>query len=453
MVTPAISIRNVTKVFTLHNDRRTTLKERFVRGAGSKTSHFRALDDVSFDIPRGSTFGLIGHNGSGKSTMLKVLAGVYRPTSGQVLVDGRVSALLELGAGFHGELTGRENIFLNGAILGMSKKEIHRKIDRIIDFADVGDFIDTPVKVYSSGMTVRLGFAIAITLDPEILIVDEIIAVGDEDFQRKCFDYLFDLRKKGTTIALVTHSLGLASQLCDEALWLDHGKTRMQGKVGKVIDGYLAAVNAREADRRAEEDAASADGEAPVADGVKEEESDAPPRQGSGEARVEDVEILKQNGDPAPFVVPGYPYTFRVHVQAKKPVDNVEVGLAIVHENGMTVAGPNSVGQAKRRYHIPTGRSYVDYHVDSMIIQPGSFAISAALVDSGHIYDYRDRETPLTVRADTAVYEPGLIRMLGTWSKDVSDPVLSGAVAPDSLLGQSSPESTSKVDNQEDKHE
>ncbi|WP_216452243.1 ABC transporter ATP-binding protein [Arcanobacterium phocae] len=407
MVNSAISVQDVSKIFTIHAESRSTIKERFVRGASVGKHAFKALDQVSFDVPRGSTFGLVGHNGSGKSTMLKVLAGVYRPTSGRVMVDGRVSALLELGAGFHGELTGRENIYLNGAILGLTKKEINYRIDKIIDFADIGDFIDAPVKVYSSGMTVRLGFAIAVTLDPEILIVDEIIAVGDEDFQRKCFEYLFDLRRRGTTIALVTHSLSLASQLCDGAVWLDHGKARMLGDVNKVIDGYLSVVNKREFDRR------SSENETPDSTGKI--------RQGSGEIRVSSVEILDEEGNSTPFAYTGKKHSFRIGVECKEPVDNVEVGLGIITEGGVFLSGPNSVTTADKRYSFKLGKTYVDYSLDPLDILPGNYYITVALVDAGHTYDYSDRETSLIVRSDIATNEPGLVKMHGDWSLSYKD--------------------------------
>ncbi len=245
MTAIAIRAENLSKRFWLHTDRRTALKERLVRGRAPAGREFWAVRDASFEIEQGSTFGLLGHNGSGKSTTLKVLAGIYRPTSGRVFVNGRVSALLELGAGFHGELTGRENIRLNGAILGMSRRQIDSAMEGIIDFAGIGDFIDSPVKVYSSGMFVRLGFAIAVSLDPEILIVDEVIAVGDEEFQRKCFDHLFELRKRGTTIVLVTHALSLIQDLCDRAAWLDHGLVREIGPARETVDSYLRDVNER----------------------------------------------------------------------------------------------------------------------------------------------------------------------------------------------------------------
>ncbi|SPT75722.1 Teichoic acids export ATP-binding protein TagH [Arcanobacterium haemolyticum] len=402
----AISVQEVSKIFTIHTESRSTIKERFVRGAAVGKRAFKALDSVSFDVPRGSTFGLIGHNGSGKSTMLKVLAGVYRPTSGRVMVDGRVSALLELGAGFHGELTGRENIYLNGAILGLTKKEINYRIDRIIEFADIGDFIDAPVKVYSSGMTVRLGFAIAVTLDPEILIVDEIIAVGDEDFQRKCFDYLFDLRRKGTTIALVTHSLDLASQLCDNAVWLDHGKARMLGDVNTVIDNYLSVVNEREFERRSVDK-----------DLAKQNQGDYGLRQGSGEVRIKSMKLIDELGVETPFAYSAKTCRLRIEVECFEPVRDIEIGLGYITESGVFLAGPNSVASSHRSYSFDRGISYVDYVLESFDIQPGNYYVTGALVSSGHTYDYADREMPLAVRSETVVDQPGLVKLHGEWSE------------------------------------
>ncbi|MST50055.1 ABC transporter ATP-binding protein [Mobiluncus porci] len=408
----AVSVSHVTKEFILQKERRDSLKERLVKGRARGGHTFRALDDVSFEIPRGTTFGLIGHNGSGKSTMLKILAGVYRPTAGAVKVSGKVSALLELGAGFHGDLTGRENIYLNGAILGMTHKEIEYSIDEIIDFADIGEFIDEPVKVYSSGMYVRLGFAVAVTLDPEILIVDEIIAVGDEEFQRKCFDHLHRLRKEGCTIAFVTHSLGLAKDLCDEAIWLDHGKTQMLGKTGDVIDGYLNAVNAQEADKS-------------KAKKVKKPRTVLPPvpRQGSGEVRMTDIQILDGEGNTAPFAIFGQPFTLRLWAHAVERVENVEVGLAFVHEAGMTLAGPNS-GMDGIKYDFEAGDSFVDFHYPALMIQPGIYGVSTSFIDSGHTYDYSDREFQFIIRADTAIPDPGLVRMGGEWSPKLDEPLV-----------------------------
>ncbi len=333
----AISAENLSKRFWLHRERRTGLKERVVRGRAPKAQEFWALRDATFSVERGTTFGLIGENGSGKSTTLKVLAGIYRPTEGRVEVNGRVSALLELGAGFHGELTGRENIRLNGAILGLSGRQIDAAMDRIIDFAGIGDFIDSPVKIYSSGMFVRLGFAVAVSLDPEILMVDEVIAVGDEEFQRKCFDHLFELRKRGTTIVLVTHSLGLIRDLCDQAAWLDHGEVRELGAAREVADAYIASVNDREVHAEQGDPGAtlSPNGAA---------------RLGSGEVRITSLEYLDADDDPTPVLLAGSACTIRMHFEARSLISQAVFGLGFLHESGANVAGPNSgrVGSSPR---------------------------------------------------------------------------------------------------------
>ena len=416
MSEPAIVVSNLSKSFQMHQERRNSLKELFVRGAGRSTQ-FTALHDVSFDIPRGTTFGLVGSNGSGKSTLLKMLAGVYRPTSGSVKVNGQVSALLELGAGFHGELTGRENVYLNGAILGMTRKQVDAAMDQIIDFAGIEEFIDAPVKVYSSGMYVRLGFSIAVTVDPEILIVDEIIAVGDEEFQRKCFDHLFDLRKKGTTIVLVSHSLGLVGDLCDGAVWLDKGRMRTLGKARDVIDDYLGAVNAKEAAQDARDGAEVDEGARPG----------ARPRLGSGEIRVTGIEFLDGAGVPGPSMTTGEPCTVRLHFHAEREVPAATFGLGFVHESGVTVAGPNSM-QTGSQFRVPQGDGHVDFRSEAVPLQPGTFSVTTAVVDHGHTYDYLDRRYDLRVRSNTASSEGGLTRWVGAWavSADGMDATTSG---------------------------
>lgn len=199
---------------------------------------FWALKDVSFDVPEGSTFGLIGSNGSGKSTLLKCLAKIYRPDEGSITSKGKVAALLEVGSGFHPELSGRENIFLNGSILGMSRKTIQKKFDEIVSFSGVEEFIDQPVKNYSSGMYVRLGFSVAIHVDPEILIVDEVLAVGDAEFQAKCNQKFVDFREEGRTVILVSHSMTLVKEMCDQVAWLNHGKLIAAGEAVPTIAAY-----------------------------------------------------------------------------------------------------------------------------------------------------------------------------------------------------------------------
>ena len=244
----AIEVRGVRKTYRRYARRRqfATLKSALLSGRVLSDLRpdetFDALKGVSFDVAAGRTFGIVGRNGSGKSTMLKLIAGIGRPTAGHVSVQGRVSALIELGAGFHPEISGRENVYINGMMLGLTKRELAARFDEIVAFAELEEFIDAPVKTYSSGMYMRLGFAVAIHVDPDVLLVDEVLAVGDEAFTHKCLDKFAEFRRGGRTVLLVTHSLDLVTRLCDEALWLDGGVARLQGDPKRVVDAYLLDV-------------------------------------------------------------------------------------------------------------------------------------------------------------------------------------------------------------------
>lgn len=238
----AVHVENVSKKFRLYHERNQTLKAAIMRRRTAVFDDFWALRDVSFDVPRGSTFGLIGSNGSGKSTLLKCLARIYSPDSGSITYNGRMAALLEVGSGFHHELTGRENVYLNGSILGMSRKEIDRKFDQIVDFSGVEQFIDQPVKNYSSGMYVRLGFSVAINVDPDILVVDEVLAVGDAEFQEKCQRKFRDLRQSGKTVILVSHDMTAVMSMCDQVAWLHHGELVLTGDAKPTIDAYYNSL-------------------------------------------------------------------------------------------------------------------------------------------------------------------------------------------------------------------
>ena len=401
----AIQAVGLSKKFLMPKERRTSIKERFVRGRAPEPKAFWALKDATFAVPRGSCLGLIGQNGSGKSTALKVLAGIYRPTSGTVSVNGTVSALLEVGAGFHPELTGRENIRLNATILGFTNREIDRMMDQIIDFADVGEYIDAPIKHYSSGMHVRLGFAVAVMVEPEILIVDEVIAVGDEEFQRKCLDYIHDLRAGGTSIVLVSHGMSQITDLCDDAVWLDQGVVRDAGPARKVVRAYLDNVNDREALRSSPAVAP------PDADqGVR-------PHLGSGEVRVERVELLDEMGQIAPFVVSGRPMKVRLHYKATQAVQDAVFGVGFVHESGVFTAGPNS-GRLGG-WDLEEGVGHVDFEVESLTLLPGTFEVQTAIVDRGHTYDFAAGQATLKVRS-SGDPEPGLMRLDGQWSINTS---------------------------------
>src|SRR6267378_3819879 len=244
----AIEVTNVTKVYRRYARKKqfATLKSALLKGSLLQDlqpeEKFPALQGASFSVPAGTTYGIIGRNGSGKSTALKLVAGITKPTTGTVKVEGRISALIELGAGFHPEISGRENVYINGIMLGLTKREIHERFNDIVEFAELQDFIDAPVKTYSSGMYMRLGFAVAIHVDPDVLLVDEVLAVGDEGFTHKCLDKFAEFRRRGRTVLLVTHSLDLVTRFCDEALWLDGGVVKAQGDPKRGIDAYLMEV-------------------------------------------------------------------------------------------------------------------------------------------------------------------------------------------------------------------
>lgn len=239
----AVVVDNVSKKFRLYKEKNDSLKTALMRGRRSVHEDFWALNDVSFEVPEGSTFGLVGRNGSGKSTLLKCLAKILYPNSGSITSKGKVASLLEVGSGFHPELSGRENVYLNGSILGMSRKDVDKKFDDIVDFSGVRKFIDQPVKNYSSGMYVRLGFSVAINVDPDVLVVDEILAVGDAAFQAKCKEKFAEFRRAGKTVILVTHSMGNIRDMCDHAAWLDNGSLVQVGDARSVMKAYTADID------------------------------------------------------------------------------------------------------------------------------------------------------------------------------------------------------------------
>lgn len=247
MSEPVIVLENVSKSYPLYQHIAGGLKQFLFNLPSSlravRSTQFEALRDISFRVEKGETFGIIGRNGSGKSTALGLIAGVLSPTTGRVVVRGRVSPLLELGGGFHGDLTGRENIVLNGVLLGMRRAEVLARMEAIVEFADIGDFIDQPIRVYSSGMLARLGFSMVATLDPEILLIDEILAVGDMNFQRKCLARMAEFKRRGVTIVFVSHRMEDVLAMCDRVAWIEEHRVRMAGPAGEVVEAYLAALN------------------------------------------------------------------------------------------------------------------------------------------------------------------------------------------------------------------
>lgn len=411
---PAIRIDDVSKRFRMHRDRPSSLKEAILRRRRARAEEFWALRDVSFDIPKGSFYGLIGHNGSGKSTLLRLMAGIHEPTSGSLDVDGRVSALLELGSGFHPDLTGRENIYLNGAILGLSNREVNASIDRIIEFSGLGDFIDSPVKMYSSGMHVRLGFAISVNVDPEILLVDEVIAVGDEEFQRRCFDHMYTLRRKGVTIVLVSHAAGLVESLCDEVAWLDHGELQQVGSAPDVVRAYLDRVNRDEVRRMSEE---SEDATPTVFEDVGEEGT----RRGSGEIRVFRVEYLDEHFQLRETATTGDPFHMRLWYDAAFPVIDPVFSIGLHHESGTFISGPGSQLGGLRSGRIEPGKGYVDVLFERWNVLPGQYFVSTAVTSSDllHTFDAWDRSHKLIVQPGSSPERYGIVDTMAVWQPPI----------------------------------
>lgn len=397
----AIEIDDVSKRFRLYKEKPGSVKEIFTKfGRAPKYDEFWALKNVSLEVEEASVHGLIGHNGCGKSTLLRIMAGIHKPTSGRVATTGRISALLELGAGFHPELTGRENIYLNAAILGLSRKQTDALYDGIVDFSGLHAFVDSPVKHYSSGMFVRLGFSVAVHVDPQILLIDEVIAVGDEEFQRRCLDHLANLRSQGVTIVLVSHALAVVQNMCDTVTWMDHGQVMAQGTALQVVGDYLHEVNNEEANRHPAEVEPGVDGAALAA---------------AAEAvKIEGFELIDAKGDIAPFALSGEQVAIRVHWRASRAVEPPQLRLTIESEGGTTLSttaldpDPDAIPSA--------GRFFVDYALDHFPLAPGNYIVKLVARDLGsHVELDRFVDTPLLVRSGGYVID-GMFDLRGRWS-------------------------------------
>jgi ABC-2 type transport system ATP-binding protein len=404
---PAITIDQVSKRYRLYHERNQHLKSAVLHRKRASYEEFWALTDVSFDVQPGDMFGIIGENGSGKSTLLKCMARILRPDKGSIHVEGKISALLELGAGFHPELSGRENVHLNGSILGLKKRELDRKFDEIVAFAGLERFIDTPVKSYSSGMYVRLGFSVAINVDPDVLLIDEVLAVGDESFQRRCAEKFADLKEQGKTVVIVSHSLGSVRSLCDKVAWLEHGVLRDVGPAGSVIDSYIDEVH---------ED--------------REQVAEAGSRWGSGEARIERIELLDAGGRPTERVHTGDAVTIRLHYQFQERIPRPVFGLAIHTVQGVHVTGPNT-REAGCVPEALDGAGHVDLRVDNLLLLPGTYDVSAAVTDYAtlHTFDFRHH----ALRFDVDPGHPhetygGVVSLNGAWR--VEPPEAAAATLP-----------------------
>ncbi len=391
----ALSVDHLTKTFRLHSEKNNSLKQLIAGRGRNKYEDFVALKDVSFDVKEGEVFGVIGHNGSGKSTLLKCMAGILQPNSGRVTVTKRMSALLELGAGFHPELSGRDNVFLNAAILGMSRRDIAARFEEIVEFSGLEAFIDSPVKTYSTGMYVRLAFAVAINVDPQLLIIDEILAVGDVTFQQKCMEKFVDFRNEGRTIVLVTHAMSSVKDMCDRAIWLTHGIISGEGDPAELVEAYTETML-----------------------GSRNRGEDGSLRRGSGEIQVTNVEMFAQGSEaPVKRFRTGENVRLRLHYTTDKAVPKPIFGFEIEHLGGTTVTAPctRDVGLLPDRID---GSGYVDVTMDNLSLLPGTYDLHTTITDFNRQHEY-DR-LQVALRFDVMTGKPyetgGVVTLRPSWT-------------------------------------
>ena len=390
----AIAVEGLGKKFRLMQDRNWTLKATLLAGHRTRYEEFWALRDVSFEIPTGETFGIVGGNGSGKSTLLKVLAGILRADEGSAVARGRLSALLELGAGFHPELTGRENVYLNGSILGFTSREIRNLFDDIVEFAELEQFIDEPVRNYSSGMYMRLGFSVAIHVEPEILLVDEILAVGDLTFQKRCLDRFARLRDEGRTIVVVSHDLDMIGRLCDSSVWINKGELASVGSSSSVLEDFIS----------------------------HDENSDVNVSDQSHQLRlkpddlVKSLELVDVNGHSMSSTASGQPALIRVRYDADKAGEPVTVALGLYRADGTHVSSINSGAATSAGNDV--GVIEVDYQMSSLPVQSGTYEISIALHsrDMTKVFERHTHLFRFEVDPVAGSHQTGLVALGGNWS-------------------------------------
>jgi ABC-type polysaccharide/polyol phosphate transport system ATPase subunit len=399
---PLVELRHVSRSFDKHRNRARSLQERFIRTFTRQKpeyDRFWPLQDVSFAVSQGECVGVIGPNGSGKSTLLKVVAGILPPTSGDMAVRGRVCSLLELGAGFHPDLTGRENIYLNGSIYGLRRADIDRRMDQIIGYAELGEFIDTQVKHYSSGMYVRLGFAVAIHTDPDLLLVDEVLAVGDANFQHKCMNSVFSFRERGGTLLFVSHDLATIQRICSSVIWLEDGYIQAMGQPVDVVMAYTEHMARKEA---TSEGRATTTAEAH--------------RWGSGKVRIDRVQICDPGGEEVHQFSAGQPMTVRLHFTATAEISRPVFGLAIYSKSGVHITGPNTEFSGLDLSEPPRA-GILEYRVPALPLLAGDYLLSVAAVahNDAETYDYHDRLYSFQVVAGRPGDRYGLVSLGGGW--------------------------------------
>ena len=386
---------NVSRRFRVYPTRNVTLKEAIVRRRHLRPVEVWAVRDVSLRIDPGESVGFMGRNGSGKTTFLRLIAGVYRPSSGTLAVDGRVGSLLELGAGFHPDFTGRENIYLSASIYGLRKQEVDRRLDEIIEFSELGQFIDLPIRTYSAGMHMRLGFSIATNVDADILLLDEVFAVGDEAFQRKCVDRILQFKEQGKTIAFVSHSGAAVERLCDRAVLLRQGVLEYDGETDEAIRRYQELL-------AGEEDPAERAG------GLRE--------WGTGEARIGHVEIVGADGEPRENFVAGDPFAVRLSLETKEAIEAPHLLIELRNADGVLLSrAERALGELGWNRAGETG---VRFEVDHLPLVEGRFQLNVALTDPTHTRRYHVVEKAAGFTVHPQAGASGVFLFDGDWALD-----------------------------------
>lgn len=409
-----ITLQNVWKNYRLFGRRsqlatlKSALLKRDVKLAPEAS--VEAVKNVSFAVDRGEAFGVIGRNGSGKSTLLKIITGILKPTSGTVAVNGRIAALIELGAGFHPEITGRENIYINGIMLGLSRREVEQRFDKIVEFSGISEFLDQPVKTYSSGMYVRLGFAVAVHVDPDVLLIDEVLSVGDEEFSARCIAKIQEMKYRGVTLLFVTHQLDQVRNLCDRALWLDHGRTEAIGDPMRVVDAYLQEVSGTPPATPTPAEAA------PVVEEQEKPKETDEERWGSGEIVLKRVALTDHQGRELVALGAGTPVILDLDVDVRVPQEDFVFGIGIYHANGTCVYGTNTDVEGYSAERIE-GSARVRFVVPSLDLVAGTYRIDAAVhTRNGRAFDYR--RNVLRIVVGSRVHDVGIYRPQHEWRFD-----------------------------------
>lgn len=391
----AIEVKNITKSFKIYLDKGHTLKEKTLFSRRRKYEKREVLKGISFEVKKGEAIGLIGHNGCGKSTTLKLLTKIMYPDSGTIEMKGRVSSLLELGAGFHPDLSGRENIYINASIFGLTKMEIDERVEDIIAFSELEEFIDNPVRTYSSGMYMRLAFAVAINVDADILLIDEILAVGDTGFQTKCFNYLKRIKAKGTTIVIVSHSMGQIEQICDRSIWIHEGRIKAEGKSKEVDMQYLEymseqrqVIAEKEEKRKKQENLKKSDAEETKKKNENSVVTEEKKRWGNGKAQITSVKMLKNGEKESVSFQTGDDITIQLAYSVNETVEDAVFGIGIFRMDGLQCYGTNTRIDMLDKFNLNKG-GVAEIKLTDVQLLPGEYLLDVAIeCDMGTPVDY-----------------------------------------------------------------